>query len=302
MKLSSLFLICLFLFVAHVTAQKVDRAVAIKEAVETERAFARTSELKGTRDSFLAFIADDGILFRPTAVNGKKWLLDHPTPPSPTRSWLNWQPSFGDVAGSGDMAYTTGPWQFRRDIRDEKPIAFGHFVTVWKKQADGKWKFAIDLGISHPQIAPIPKGWQPAVSEPDKQAKPASAAKQPHKLLIADIDFSSASQADGSQKAFNSFAANEIRVYRNEKLPMVGRQNAVLGLPARDSTWTWTPAFAGVSNANDLGYTYGSYEVRDVKQKITEKGNYLRIWKNNGDAWKVVLDLADPLPLEEKKN
>jgi len=36
--------------------------------VETERAFSLASEEKGIRESFAEFIADDGILFRPTPV------------------------------------------------------------------------------------------------------------------------------------------------------------------------------------------------------------------------------------------
>ena len=54
-------------------------------------------------------------------------------------------------AASGDMGFTTGPWEAKGDINDEKPSGYGHFVTVWKKQADGSWKFVVDLGISHPQ-------------------------------------------------------------------------------------------------------------------------------------------------------
>lgn len=303
MTVLTLLLVCFVFSIPNVTAQKADRAAALEAAVETERTFAKTSELKGTRESFLAFIADDGILFRPTAVNGKRWLLDHPPPPSPTRSLLSWQPSFADIASSGEMAYTTGPWQFRKDIKDEKPIAFGHFVTVWKKQTDGHWKFAIDLGISHPTPAAIPEGWEPVVFETDAKIGASSVgAKERRAVLSVDAEFSLASESLGSEKAFLKFASNEIRLYRNERLPLLGRQTAVHGLPPRNSIWSWKPAFADVSQANDLGYTFGSYEVRDATKKLTDKGNYLRIWKKQAGAWTVVLDLADPLPLEEKKN
>lgn len=79
------------------------------------------SEEKGTREAFTEFIADDGILFRPTAVFGKKWMQEHPLPASPTRSVLSWQPILADVSRAGDLGYTTGPWQFRKDIKDAKP-------------------------------------------------------------------------------------------------------------------------------------------------------------------------------------
>ena len=37
--------------------------------VEAERAFARAAATKGTRDAFLEFLADDGIIFQPGPVN-----------------------------------------------------------------------------------------------------------------------------------------------------------------------------------------------------------------------------------------
>ncbi len=71
-------LICLTVLLTFVSpglAQKADESPPLGSLVNTERAFARTSEEKGTRDAFMAFIADDGILFRPTAVKGKQWKL-----------------------------------------------------------------------------------------------------------------------------------------------------------------------------------------------------------------------------------
>ena len=52
----------------------------LQEMVQTEQAFARMAAEKTVYDAFITFIADDGLLFRPEAVNGKKWLLDHPAP------------------------------------------------------------------------------------------------------------------------------------------------------------------------------------------------------------------------------
>src|ERR1700704_5975824 len=144
--LLSLGLICAF--IAAAVAQNKSQANDVKSMVETERAFSRMSEEKGTREAFAEFIAADGILFRPGPVVGKKWMQEHPLPPATTRQWLSWQPIFAAVSRAGDLGYTTGPWQFKRDIKDAKPVAFGNFMTVWKRQANGSWKFVLDLGIS----------------------------------------------------------------------------------------------------------------------------------------------------------
>ena len=50
----------------------------LQDMVKTEQAFSKMAEEKTTREAFMAFIADDGLLFRPGAVNGKKWMLEHP--------------------------------------------------------------------------------------------------------------------------------------------------------------------------------------------------------------------------------
>jgi len=115
---------------APVAAQDKNRVSDLKSMVESERAFARMSEEQGTRAAFAAFIAEDGILFRPTAVFGKKWMQENPLPPSATRSLLSWQPIFAAVSRAGDLGYTTGPWQFRQDAKDAKPVAFGNFMTI----------------------------------------------------------------------------------------------------------------------------------------------------------------------------
>src|SRR3989442_13084193 len=110
--LLSLSMIC---FLAGlVVAQKNNQVSDLKSMVETERTFSRTSEEKGTRESFAEFIAADGILFRPTPVFGKKWMQEHPLPVSTTRQLLSWQPIFAAVSRPGALGVTTGPWRFKK--------------------------------------------------------------------------------------------------------------------------------------------------------------------------------------------
>src|SRR5258706_16019270 len=69
-------LLCFLLVSALVLpalSQDKKQSNALESLVETERAFSRTSTEQGTRAAFVAFIAEDGILFRPTAVVGRKW-------------------------------------------------------------------------------------------------------------------------------------------------------------------------------------------------------------------------------------
>jgi ketosteroid isomerase-like protein len=263
--------------------------------VETERAFAQASFDKSTREAFLAFIADDGILFRPTAVKGKEWILSHPLPPSPKRQLLSWQPTFADISASGDLGYTTGPWQFRPDINDEKPSAFGDFITVWKKQPDGSWKFAVDLGISHPEPTLVSK-----MVEFAKESKSNRKKKRVHSsdLIQQEQLVSAGCKKVDARTCFAAHLAKDARLFRESKLPFVGSAAAIGALT--EAMWTWQPIAADVSQAGDIGYSYGTYELKDGNSLI-EHGNYLRVWKNEDGVWKVVIDVANPLP-EDKKN
>lgn len=268
---------------------------ALKSMVETERAFSQMSFDKGTRDAFLAFIADDGILFRPTAVKGKEWMLANPLPATTKRSLLSWQPVFADIAQSADMGYTTGPWQFKADINDQQPTAFGEFITVWRKQRDGSWKYAIDLGISHAEPSSV-TSFQSAPIQALKNTKAISSSTALSKI---DQELSNESANRGAE-AFLSRSADNVRVFRNSNLPFIGREAAAKAI-TNSTIWTWKPAFADVAASGDLGYTYGSYWRKD-KNRLVEQGNYLRIWRNVNGEWQVVVDVADPQPHEEKKN
>ena len=286
-------------------AQNKSQTNDLKSMVETERAFSRMSEEKGTRESFAAFIAEDGILFRPTAVLGKKWMQEHPLPPSTKRSLLSWQPIFAAVSGAGDLGYTTGPWQFKQDIKDAKPVAFGNFMTVWRKQADGSWKFALDLGISNPEPKTPATTWQPDVIQTGARG---FAKDDPERaraaLLNVDREFSKASASVGASEAFLLYAAKDVRLFRNDHFPFVGRRAGADALAPITAKWTWSPSFAGVSISGDLGYSYGIYELREKggARLVSERGNYARVWKKVIGDWKLVVDVADPLPPQAKKN
>src|SRR5438094_2662615 len=128
-----------------VSAQKQSERMQNRRAlVEMEHAFAKAAATKGTRDAFLEFLADDGIIFQPGPVNGKKFWSER----QPRNGLLSWEPIFADVSRAGDLGYTTGPCEFRPNGPDDQPVAFGQYFTIWKKQTDGSWKAVLDRGVS----------------------------------------------------------------------------------------------------------------------------------------------------------
>lgn len=293
MKTRPFLLIVLFLLAATAAAQK-DMESHLASLVATERAFAQTAREQGLRDSFLAYIADDGIIFRPGPVTGKKWLTENP----PSSGLLSWEPAFADISLSGDLGYTTGPWEFRKNNTDEQPAAYGHFVTLWKKQANGDWKFVLDLGISHPQ--PAPKPYDVHLPLPLRKAgQKVNVEAERAALLKVDREFAQALASRGMIEAFLSCFTDDGRLYRNGAFPSIGQAAIRAALAEQPVMLSSQPARADVGNAGDLGYTYGAYEFKekDAGDKPASRGNYLRIWKKQSDGrWKIVLDVANPLP------
>jgi len=266
---------------------------ALQEMVNTEQSFSKMAEEQNARDAFLAFIADDGLLFRPGAVNGKKWLQEHPVPPSDKNPLLAWQPAFAGMSASGDMGFTTGPWELKADRNDEKPSGYGHFVTVWKKQADGTWKFVVDLGISHPQSGGPQTLWQPPEANKKTTFKAVDHDTALAALLERDRNFAGAQRKQALAAVFPVYAARDVRLYRKDNLPYVGVQAATEALATPKGRIKWQPIAGDVSSAGDLGYTHGTYEVTDDTKNVIEKGSYVRIWKKRNGMWRIVMDVTN---------
>ena len=279
-------------------AQEAGVPPGLRALVESERAFSKTSEAKGTREAFLTYLADDAILFRPHPVPGKKWLSERPARPG----LLTWQPIFADLSRAGDLGYTTGPWEFRQNGPADKPAGYGNYVTVWKKQPGGSWKVVIDLGTSNPPPTTAPATLQyPKNNLSEKATAGVKAGLESEKssLLKLEREFSEASKEKGTVNAFLSYTADDVRLFRMDAFPIVGKEATRAALSGNTGVLTWQPAKADVARSEDLGYTYGAYELRanSADGQPTENGYYVRIWKKRADGdWKVVLDILNPIP------
>ena len=47
----------------------------------------------------------------------------------------------------GDTAYETGKYKYEYKEKGKPAINEGRYVTVWKRQKDGSWKLAMDMGV-----------------------------------------------------------------------------------------------------------------------------------------------------------
>ena len=67
------------------------------------------------------------------------------------RGELTWTARGADISRSGDLGYTWGEYEFREAVTNAvSPVHYGKYVTVWKVQPDGTWKFVADIGNPSP--------------------------------------------------------------------------------------------------------------------------------------------------------
>ena len=266
-----------------------DRARNRRALVDMERAFARAAAIKGTRDAFIEFLADDGIIFQPGPVNGKKFWGER----QPRKGLLSWEPVFVDVSRAGDLGYTTGPWEFRPNGPADQPVAFGQYFTIWKKQRDGSWKAVLDRGVTSEKSLGRPELIY-ANSKGLGGGKDFDVARGRAALITLEEEFSRSS-AVSARTAFASYLADDSRLLRQNTEPAIGKSAARALLPESGRALTWKAAMADVAKSGDLGYTYGAFEV-NTRGVTLQHGSYVRVWKKIKGKWKVVADVLSPDP------
>lgn len=123
----------------------------LKRVMDTELAFSLYSVTNGVAKAFYNFIADDGMALSASGPPNTKEVYKKALARPAGENVLKWKPIYSFVSNSADMAYNFGPYVFTSKTKEgKKQHSYGYFVTVWEKQADGKWKFLIDGGNTSP--------------------------------------------------------------------------------------------------------------------------------------------------------
>jgi ketosteroid isomerase-like protein len=122
-----------------------------EELLHADSAFSALSVREGSAFAFHAYMAEDGrVLPRAAAPVGREFFTRLRTLP-PDGSVLTWEPLAADIAASGDLGYTYGQYtETTPDSSGRIRKTHGYYVTVWKRQDDGSWKFVFDTGNQLP--------------------------------------------------------------------------------------------------------------------------------------------------------
>jgi ketosteroid isomerase-like protein len=292
-------LLSLTMMIAAARQEKL--SAALSTLVAAERAFAKLASEKGVREAFITYFADDGINFQPHPTNTKEAYSKRPESPTPLANTLVWAPIYGGVSQAGDLGYTTGPYVLEEHGQHKQSKRHGMFFSVWKKQPDGNWRVALDLGIQTDSPAsPLDARFIPARTSKAKSSE--SRERQLEEISALDqIAFGWASKT----KEFLELADQDLRLYRQRKMPFIGKEAVrvwLYGEPSKDEV-TLKTIGTDIANSGDLAYSYGSYEIshRDSGNATIEKGYYARIWKrDDNEKWRIAFDVTLPIPKEEK--
>lgn len=121
------------------------------ELMVVDRAFSARAQEVGVQQAFVEFAAEDAVMYR----NGSEPIMGKEAidkvlaaEGNPT---LIWEPLTCDLAESGDLGYTRGSFTLTAPPSpDGKPgqgSYKGYYVSIWKKQKDGSWKWVFDSGV-----------------------------------------------------------------------------------------------------------------------------------------------------------
>lgn len=264
--MSKLLILSLIAFNSTVNAQQVN------EIINAENSFANYSKTYNTKDAFLNFCDSNGVVFNQgKALNAKKTFSRLQSPVDK----LLWQPAFVGIAASGELGFSTGPFEKRPYLTDTITYG-GSFSTIWHKTKNGEWKFLVDLGII--------LGKSPMAVD---QVKKASVGKKTTNKGIDDVKNLDAqfiaAYKENAEKAYINHLHKDAWLNLKNAILLQGEAQWLKVINTIPTGLEMTPMEAGISKAGDLAYVYGLVNFEGKNE------NYLRVWQNTSKGWKIVL-------------
>lgn len=125
---------------------------ALEDIRAADDDFARAATTLGTGRAFGEYAAANAQIFSTPGefITGPE-AISQSFGPVTDDSKLVWHPVTGEVARSGDLGFTVGYAVFTGKRADGAPqVRYSKYLTVWKKQHDGSWRYVVDGGNSRP--------------------------------------------------------------------------------------------------------------------------------------------------------
>ena len=250
--------------------------------IAAERAFASDAAVRGWAAAFRTSAAPEAIMLSPGPVNAHEQLAQVEGDGSTN---LDWRPAYAGIARSGDFGFTTGPFQSRA----HEGHIIGHYFTVWRRQADGSWKWIFDGGTDVADPGPIVAADADIPTLPVTLERAGSASTAIEQ--VARIETQIANGNALPNEALARFLANDARVNRVGAGAAVGRQ-ASAALIEADRGVGYTSLQREASSAGDMVFSLG--EVRDRQEGAERLRYYARVWQLRPEGWRLVFDEIVP--------
>jgi ketosteroid isomerase-like protein len=255
----------------------VDSRAAAEPVIAAERAFAARHQQVTVKRSFIEYAAPDGVMVTPGGVrNAREYVGTWPD--DDDTGLIVWWPSFAGIARSGELGFTTGPASYGGGK------TYTNYFTVWKQQPDGSWKWAIDIG-TRKGAKPAGGPGDPVAVVPVSTLPPMAAGRAWAELRALDERLGEESSRGAS--AFAPYFATEAQSIGWEEAPLVGAE-AIAASLAKRPAMAMKPEGGGVSEAGDLGWTYGYASWTEGGQ--AKRGPYLRVWQRRREGWRILVD------------
>lgn len=261
---------------------------ALSAMTQAERAFAELSVRRGMKEAFLTWMSDSGVIFRPTAIHAKQAWSARESP----AATLNWEPEYGEMAYSGDLGLSTGPWKMTFPPDRRQPALYGRFFSMWRRQPDGSWKVDADIGVSHEQP-------YRSVGATTFRAGPVHPAPGPLKqrLDLAELDRAiGRGSGRGSGHWYRRNVTEDFRLLREGYFLYDRSPDALAALDSLAGRFEFIHQGGGVSNAMDFAYTYGiAPRVPEGATTPADTTVYFHVWRRLPQGWRVSYAVLNPV-------
>ena len=131
--------------------RSVDAAAEREAVMATDRAFS-DSGARDLGEAFARFAAPDGAVLGPAPEMtwGRDAIRADFSGGPPARR-LVWGPVLGGVSSTGDLGWTIGEAETRAMDQPGTPaVGKSKYLTIWRKQPDGTWRYVVDGGNGRP--------------------------------------------------------------------------------------------------------------------------------------------------------
>lgn len=232
---------------------------------------------RGAKTAFLEYLANDAVVFKPQAINGREFWRKQP---EDAKEQLIRKLTIADISANGLLGYATGSWELSPNGKRDAATKFGQYVTIWEKKAGNRFRAVLSIDITHDETTDAQRNH--VVAADDKR----DTNKRGWSVADASMNFQRVAMSrDALSGAYDKFIGEDARILLDGLPPLTSRKaitsearryrsvlfpNKVIAFQTADMAYMWNPCSYATSEG-------------------IEAGSCLQIWKLRNKKWWIVL-------------